>query len=95
MFKATSIHKVHYDGFYNDGYLKYTSDTICATKHLCGKEQHYMENFTFTVVNDCECTCTHKIENDTDCKCARDGFSVYICNKKGANVIRNFTLVTK
>lgn len=92
MFNATNIRgtKKYIVIHHGDNNIRYTTEDTNHTKILNETEMGYMNNYVFTVVNDTECICMHPIEKETDCTCDLSGFSVYVCHKNGANVLRNF-----
>jgi hypothetical protein len=59
-------------------------------KILSSDEEITMRDYEFTVVNDRECTCVHELLCEADCTCSCDGFSVYVCKKDSATVLRGF-----
>jgi hypothetical protein len=91
MFNAVNTNGKKYTGFHDNNMLIYTCEGHKYIKKLSQLEETYMQNYNFTIVNDTECICKHSIIKETDCNCDLSGFSVYICHKESAYILRDFT----
>lgn len=97
MFNATNVRGTKkYRVMHHNHELSYSSisEGKCYTKTLTIDEEKLFDDYVFTVVEDAECTCTHELLCEADCMCDRPGFSVYVCSKNSAGVLRGFECAT-